>query len=140
MKFLKNLLPILVIFTITSVSAKKRGGGAPRVTEQPQSRPAARINQPVQKQPTQREESYKDLVAFVRNYRNAWDNANGRLRTDFVDTMIQKAQATNLDGFQLEALLQTARDLHGIFSGNQNKDIATLQAVENQINAAINQR
>ncbi len=139
MKFLRNLLPVLVIFTISSLSAKKRGGGAPRTTEQPQPRPSTRINQPVQEQPAQGQ-SYKDLVTFVKNYRNAWDNAQGKLTTNFVNTVAQKAQAANLDDFQLEALLQTARDLHGIFSGNQNKDIATLQSVNNQITAAINQR
>ncbi len=140
MKFLKNLLPILAIFTISSVSAKKRGGAAPRATAQPQQPAPTQINQPVQKQPLQQRESYKDLVAFVKNAGNVWDNSRSMLRTDFVNTVVQKAQATNLDDFQLEALLQTARDMHGIFSGNQNKDIATLQSVNNQITAAISQR
>jgi hypothetical protein len=132
----RNLLLILALCMLSSLSAKKRGGGAPRATEQPQPRPTARINQPVQTQPIQRKESYRDLVTFVKNA-HAWDNSRSMLRTDFVNTVVQKAQAANLDGFQLEALLQTARDLHGIFSGNQNKDIATLQSVNNQIAAAI---
>jgi hypothetical protein len=141
MKFLRKLLPALVLFTITCVSAKKRGGGAPQITQQPQlqPKPSTRVNQPVQQQPIQSAESYKGLVAFVKKFPNAWDNANARLKTDFVNTMIQKAQAAHLDDFQLEALLQTARDFHGIFSGNQNKDIATLQSVNNQIAAAISQ-
>lgn len=140
MKFLRNLLPVLVIFTMSSVSAKKRGGGAPRATAQPPARPTAPINLPVQKQPVQQRESYKDLVTFVKNASNAWDNAQGKLTTNFVNTVAQKARAAQLDNFQLEALLQTARDLHGVFSGNQNKDIATLQSVNNQITAAISQR
>jgi hypothetical protein len=136
----RNLLLILALCTPYFLSAKKRGGGAPRATQPQQPSPTARINQPVQKQPLQQKESYKDLVVFVKNYRNAWDNSRSMLRTDFVNTVAQKARAANLDDFQLEALLQTARDFHGIFSGNQNKDIAILQSVDNQIAAAINQR
>src|SRR5207253_3062915 len=99
------------------------------------------INQPPRRQqPTMQEQSYKDLIAYVKNAYNAWDKRNGVLKSDFVTTMIQKARIAHLDDFQLESLLQTARDMHGEFSGNQKRDVAILQSVDAQIITAIRQK
>ena len=140
MKFFKNTLSIILLFTINSIHARTATVASPTIQPQPPvtkittppvtQKPAVQLKQMVQPQ------SYKDLVAYVKNSRDVWDNTQGILKTDFVATMIQKARASHLNALQLEALLQTARDIHGIFSGNQNKDISLLQSVENQITAA----
>lgn len=138
MKFFANVLSIIVLFAINSVSARQMGGAAPAPKPAVQPQPIPVVNRPLpQQQPAAQKQTYKDLVAYVKNAGNVWDTTKGMLRPDFVTTMIQKARAARLEDFQLEALLKTARDMHGIFSGNQNKDIATLQAVDNQIAVAI---
>lgn len=133
MKFFTNAISIIILCTINSVNARSRGDAA---AQQPQ--PAPVVNRPVVNQkPTISNPSYNDLVTYVKNTTNVWDNARGLLRPDFIATIIQKANAAGLESFQIDALLRTARDIHGIFSGNQNKDIATLQAIDNQIASAI---
>ena len=132
MKFFTNVVSIIVLCTINSVNARTRDGAA----AQPQPTPVA--NRPtVHQKPTISNPSYNDLVAYVKNATNVWDNARGLLRADFIATVIQKANAAGLESFQIDALLRTARDMHGIFSSNQNRDIAILQAIDNQIAATI---
>lgn len=91
-------------------------------------------------QPQSPEKSYKDMVTYIKNARNVWDNSRSLLTTEFVNTIIQKSRSLKLNDLQQEALLQTARDLHAPFSGNKNKDIAILQSIDNQIAAAIKQK
>jgi len=143
MNFFKNILLIVALFTIHSLSPRVVGAGTPaKPAVQPQPVPMKRVAQPPIQQPPiiQQKQSYKNLVDYVKTTQNVWDNRNGILREDFVTTMIQKARTSNLDTFQLEALLQTARDIHGRFSGNKNQDITILQSVDNQIAAAIRQK
>lgn len=136
MKSLGRITIFSLLFIINFSNAKNIGG-APAYTATPPSQPAPTMQQAIQ-QPTAQEQSYKDLVAYVKSSGNAWDR-NGMLNKEFVATILQKARALGLEDFQLEALLQTARDMHGVFSGNQNNDIAILQAVDRQIDAAVDQ-
>jgi hypothetical protein len=108
----------------------------PVITIPVQPKPIPKVDKPVIAQPI-KNESYKDLVSYVKNARNTWDVQKGLLNASFVTTIVQKGKAANLEPFQIEALLQTARDVHGIFSGNPQKDIAILQSVDKQINNAV---
>jgi hypothetical protein len=137
MNFLKNITVFSLLFIINFSNAKNIGGAPAYTATPPSSQPAPTMRQPIQQPPAQ-ERSYKDLVAYIKNSSNAWDR-NGMLNKEFVATILQKARALGIEDFQLEALLQTARDMHGIFSGDQNKDIAILQAVDRQIDAAVDQ-
>ncbi|HLC07455.1 MAG TPA: hypothetical protein VJJ26_04685 [Candidatus Babeliales bacterium] len=135
MKFFKNTLSIVLLFTINSISARAVGGSAqaPKRATQPQPIPARIVNQPPVQQPAAQKQSFRDLVAYVKSANNVWDDTHLMLRTDFITTVVQKARAAHLDDFQLEALLQTARDLHGKFSGNRTHDIHILQDINQQI-------
>jgi hypothetical protein len=138
MKFFTFMMTIITSLFINSTHAKNIGSTAQsRQVAQPQPKPTQIKVQPPIQQPIAQKESYKDLVTYVKNAKNTWDNKNALLRSDFITHMIQKAKASNLDGFQLEALLQTARDVHGIFSDDEDTNIAILQSVDNQIFAAL---
>lgn len=144
MKSFQNILSIIALFALNPVNARRASTRIPKPTLQPQPILTKAINQPlvqkqspIQQQPTIEKQSYKNLVTDVKSSNNVWDNTRELLRADFVTTMIQKARTANLDAIQLEALLQTARDFHGKFSGNAAQDIAILQSVNNQIAAAI---
>jgi hypothetical protein len=142
MKIFKNILPIAMLFFVNFVIAKSRGAAAP-------ARPQAVVQQPpvpqsIAKQtiqpPVMQEKSYKDMVNFIKKSPNAWDSRHSKLDNNFINIIIKKANQLNLDNAQLESLLQTARDMHGVFSGNQNQDIAILSTIEGQIETAIKQR
>lgn len=109
-------------------------GIPPIMPQKPQ--PAIPKPVPVQ-QPIAQERSYKDLVIYIKNSGNVWDASRSILSGEFVRTIVQKARALRLSNLQVEALLQTARDMHAQFSGDKNKDIAILQAINKQIAAAI---
>lgn len=147
MKFFKKTL-ITVIFCTTVCIDAKISGGAPAPSPKPAPAPVAQqkpapapIRQPTpqpQAQPKAQTPTFQSLIAYVKSTPSAWDRPNARLSTKFVDDMIQQARTAQLDASQLETLLQTARDMHGIFFGNQQKDIAILQSVDNQITNATN--
>ena len=149
MNFFKNVIPLIVLLCINSINAKRMGSTATK----PAPAPAAKtpvIQQPAVRQPITssfakatadtQERSYKDLVNYIKNASNVWDRANARLKSEFNYDLIKKANLLKLDNVQLEALLQTARDVHGIFTGNQAKDKNILTTIEDQIQAAISQR
>jgi hypothetical protein len=98
---------------------------------------------PAQKKPIQtpviqkEKQSYKDLVNYIKKATNTWDNTNKILNEDFVDTLVKKARQAQLENFQLDALLQTARDAHAQFSNNSNNNIAILELLEKQRANAI---
>lgn len=110
-------------------------------TTQPMPTPQKKIvNPPViqtQQPAVVQKQSYKDLVFYIKNATNVWDNSSERLKTDFVTTIVTKARAANLEDFELDSLLQTARDIHAQFSDNQNKNITILKSLENQRVTAI---
>jgi hypothetical protein len=143
---MKFFIKILCITTIAlhnqSVNARSAGGTkakqAPvrKQTPTPKQQPTRQPVRPVQ---STQQQTYKDLVALVKSSKNAWDPAKKMLNNNFIDTVITKARELNLESFQLEALLKTARDMHGVFSGNQNNDIAILKSVEQQITHAVQQ-
>ncbi len=142
MKILKKILSIVILFAVSSLSAKQTAKKSSRPAAQPKPIPTQINRQPIpQQQPTtQGQSSYAELVTYIKNAANVWDNATAKLRSDFVTTIVQKARALGLEDFQLEALLQTARDMHGIFSGNPTRDIALLQSLDTQISTAIRQQ
>lgn len=138
MKFFKNILPIIILFFANHSIAKSRSATASARPQPVAQSSFAKAS--ADKQPVMQEKSYKDMVNFVKKTSNVWDSRDGRLNSEFIYTIIRKANQLNLDNDQLGSLLQTARDVHGIFSGNQNKDIAILNMIETQIKAAIDSR
>lgn len=162
MKFLSKVLQITILFSINTAYARSMGS-AQKPTPQPQPtpqqfpQPSQKITPPViqpkpqptiipaplpqqKPQPIQQsaqERSYKDIVIHIKNARNVWNASRSMLSEEFVRTIVQKGRALKLSNFQIEALLQTARDIHAQFSGNKNKDIAILQSIDKQIAAAI---
>ena len=144
MKYFKNIVTLITLFAFAYMNPKNIGRAVPQPAPVSQAKPIPTrtvpstqpIRKPAPMQPVKKE-SYKDLVDYVKNARNAWDAQKGMLNSSFVTIMVQKGQAANLESFQIEALLQTARDVHGIFSGNPQKDIAILQSVDKQINNAV---
>lgn len=144
MQFFKNIFITLILSTTLPLHAKGTGGAVPAAApavKQPQARPIpAPKPAAVQKspaKPTAQTSTFQSLIAYVKNTPNAWDRANGKLSTNFINDMTKQARAAKLDALQLETLLQTARDVHGVFSGDQQKDRAILQSVATQIAIAI---
>jgi hypothetical protein len=143
MNFIKYMCLISAVCSINFIDTRTRGSAQQPTQPQPvqprpipaQRSPQAPVQQPPLAQPSQ---SYRNLSTYIkRNAQNVWDNRNGILRSEFVNSIVQQARASQLNDFQLEALLQTARDIHGVFSGNQARDISILQAVNNQIATAL---
>lgn len=158
MKFLLKTLSITIFLGISPIFARSTGTPTPPPASQqippvpqkitppiiPQKPQPSVIPTPIQQQKQQpiqqpliQEKSYKDLVTYIKNSRNVWNASTSMLSAEFVRTIVQKARTLKLSAFQAEALLQTARDIHAQFSGNKNKDIAILQAIDQQIAAAI---
>jgi len=138
MNFFKNTFIAIVIFTTLPIDAKIMGGaGRPSPYPVAQPKPVPAPAPAPAKQPAAQIPTFQSLIAYVKNTPSAWDRANARLNTSFVSDIVKQGRAAQLDALQLETLLQTARDMHGIFSGNQQKDSAILQSVANQIAAAI---
>ncbi len=145
MKFFVKILCVTIL-VLNNTSLDARAAGAKRAKQAPQKKQTPVSKQPVKQQgratqpaTRQQQQTYKDLVAFVKTNRNAWDSTKKMLSNTFIDSMLAKARELNLEDFQLEALLKTARDMHGVFSGNQNNDIAILQSVDQQITNAVQQ-
>jgi hypothetical protein len=155
---MNHLIKIVAIITLALVplEMQPRGGAqvpaqqpipapAPQSAPSPQPAPvAAPAPTPVRNVPIPAQKSgmpniptFSNLVVHVKNARGAWDGTTQKLNTAFVADIVQQSRLAQLDPLQIETLLQTARDVHGIFSGNQQKDIAILQSVDNQIAAAI---
>jgi len=140
MNTFKIIVSTVVLFTINFLDARTVSSAGRKPTPQAKRAPIKTTpQQPIQQPIAQEPLSYRELDTYIKNAPNAWDNVNGKLQADFVTTIVQKARALRLDDFQLEALLQTARDVHGIFSGNAQRDIATLQSLDNQIATAVRQ-
>jgi hypothetical protein len=138
MKFLKNTVAIVALFTIGSVFGKTI---APRGASKAAAQPTTATQK---KSMTQRKETkatptktYPQLVTFVKNQRNIWDARLNMLANPFVNTMIEEALAADLDAMQLDALLQTARDYHVQFPNNQEEVIIILQNLEQQRKDAV---
>lgn len=129
MNCFKNILSIVALFSIGSVSAKtvvrkSATSGAESRVSAPASRQAAAV----------KTKTYKELVASIGA--NAWDNGNKLLSPTFVNSMIQQVNASGLGRAALISLLQTARDKFAQFTGNNDADAKILMALENQANAA----
>jgi len=151
MKIFKGLISLFVLFCMLSINAKRTGSAI----VQPQPSPTTVVRQPVVQQPSARqttvrqpitqqssmqEKSYRDLVNYVKNAPNVWDHIKGQLNPEFISAMIQKARQLNLDTMQLQALLETARDVHAIFFNDRPRDTAILNWVNHQIREALAQR
>jgi hypothetical protein len=159
MNFFKNTIPLIILFCINS--SKARVGSSAKI--QPQPKPVTVVKQPnfapssheasvsapsfaksfgghSKASTDTQEKSYKDLVNYIKKSSNAWDRTNAGLNLEFIYDMMQKAQHLKLDNDQFESLLQTARDVHGVFTGNQAKDKNILITIEAQIQAALTQR
>lgn len=154
MNVIKNVIPLIVFFSINSVNAKRIGGARPSsrptpapVVKQPVA-PSLPERQPSVQQPITssfakapagtQEKSYKDLVNYVKNASNVWNSVASILNVQFINSIATKARQLNLDNTQLESLLQTARDVHGVFTGNQDQDRRILTNIGSQIRASLN--
>jgi hypothetical protein len=149
MKIFKSIFSFSILFSTHFIDARV-GASSQRqqsVQQTPSSfvKTTADTQQPVMPSSVKtsadmQEKSYKDLVNYVKNVSNAWDRPNRQLNPEFISTMIQKARQLNLDNIQLQSLLETARDIHAIFSGDRPHDVAILNWVNHQIREALNQR
>lgn len=152
MNIFKTTVIIATVCIATSINARQVGQAPAQRPAQPQPMPAPVVKQPIpqpkpapamkqpvlQQKPAAQVPTFQNLIMSVKNASNVWDRTNNRLNSNFIDSIVRQAHAAQLDTLQLETLLKTARDIHGIFSGNQQKDIAILHSVESQIIAAIN--
>jgi|GEM_PF-5990697 len=135
MNLLKKISLLTVLLTINFTNGKS--------LQKPMINPPTGQATPAQKKPIQtpviqkEKQSYKDLVNYIKKATNTWDNTNKILNEDFVDTLVKKARQAQLENFQLDALLQTARDAHAQFSNNSNNNIAILELLEKQRANAI---
>jgi len=135
MKFFKYTLIATLVCT-TAMHAKKTGGAPSPYTPSPQ--PV--ITTPTKQftpQPTGEASVFQSLIAHAKRDQNAWDRRQEKLNSVFVNDIIAKGRRADLNDAQLEIILKTARDMHGVFSYNQQKNISILQAVDEQIAAAL---
>jgi len=140
MNFLKNILISIVWLSALSIDAKggKANPAARQIIQpvaQPEQRPAPMIRKAVQQKPT----TFKSLMLFVKNSKLAWDNTNKKLDSAFVDSMIQLVRDAQLEEIHLQTLLQTARDMHGVFSDNSKENIKILDSIHSQIADAMDE-
>lgn len=124
-----------MLFSALCIDAKgsRKAVVATNPIVQPEPEPKPVIRQHREQKPT----TFKSLMIFVKNSKLAWDNINKRLDSTFVNSMINLVQQAQLEDTHLQALLQTARDVHGVFSNNSDENLEILEDVGSQIAAAI---
>jgi hypothetical protein len=141
MKYINILVLFISLTGIDSINAKAPRAAQPIAQKIPAVAAPAKpafvqpIAQPAP-QPVVQKQTFKDLITSVKNDRNAWDPVASKLNQNFVNNIVQKAHDARLEDSQVDALLKTARDAQGVFSGNPHKDIAILNAVDEQIRSA----
>ena len=116
MKFFKHTVAIVALCAISCMNARIASG------DMPITRQTDKIQLPAGK-------SYADLVTYVKEYQYTWDNQKQTLHEPFVNQMINAATEAKLNEAQLKVLLQTARDKHAIFTGNEEEDRAILEKI-----------
>jgi len=81
--------------------------------------------------------TYKQLVDDVKNAGDAWNNTTKKLNASFTDRIASGALAADLEDYQLDSLLQTARDYHAIFTGNPSEDRNLLNSLAQERQAIV---
>jgi hypothetical protein len=78
--------------------------------------------------------TFQQLVNKVKNTNPtiAWDDNKKELNTKFTDDITEDALAIGLKDYQLNALLQLARDKYAIFTNNPKKDKEILTTLAQQ--------
>jgi len=156
MKFFKSTLAIVVLCATGSMFAARttpvagqtqqvstkptvqprtpRGGKAPRGGRTPRGGKVTPA--PVQQVPVT-VKTYKQLVDDVKNARDAWNNSTKKLNAAFTDRIASSALAADLEDYQLDSLLQIARDYHAIFTGNPSEDRNLLNSLAQERRAIV---
>lgn len=132
MKYLNKVLCIVAFFSVGLISARPMGGAAApaqptpaRVTPPtPAGRPAITPGKPAAQAA-----NYKATKAQILGMGEKNVIQNNLLRPDFIKKM--KDIAT--DKIELELFLKIARDKYLPLTGNDNTDLARLQAINQQI-------
>jgi hypothetical protein len=136
MKNSKSLLVIIALCSISSLNARKVGQGATSTSQPTVSTPSSQQSIPLPTPPGQKK-SFKQFVDYVKTAQGVWDSKNNLLASSFVQKLCDDAFASDMTDFQLDFLLQVARDYHAQFAGNSN-DSRTLRALEQQRTNEIN--
>lgn len=67
--------------------------------------------------------TFSALVQFIKIVPNIWQTEQNKFSQEFINDLAAKAQAANLKNFQLDLLLDMARDYRAPFTGNSDQDL-----------------
>lgn len=120
--------PVVQKRTTTQRGRQPRGGRQPKggkVTPAPVQQVAVTAK------------TYKQLVDDVKGARDAWNSSTKKLNGSFTDRIASSALAADLEDYQLDSLLQIARDYHAIFTGKPSEDRNLLSSLAQDRQAIV---
>ncbi len=132
MNFINKVFCITVLFAIGSVSARPPVRGRAAAT----TKVPAKKTTPAPTKPAAQRQTYKQLHDNILRMSQGAVFAGNKLSDTFMKNTIAQANAADLGEDGLKFLLQTARDKFAPFTGDDVKDLATLQQINAQIDNA----
>jgi len=135
MNFINKMLCITALFAIGSVSARNQAArGRATTTKAPAKKPAPA---PAPTQPAIQGQTYKQLHDNILRMSQGAVFMGNKLNDTFIQNTVAQANAADLGADGIKFLLQTARDKFAPFTGDDAKDLATLQQINVQIDNAL---
>ncbi|HLC07453.1 MAG TPA: hypothetical protein VJJ26_04675 [Candidatus Babeliales bacterium] len=130
MSFFKNLLPIILLCTISSVSP--RGVGQTRPVEQPKPTPIKAIPTPpiIRQQPVIQQKSYAQALDIIKNQ---MPSRKVLINNVFTQEFIDFVTALNLSEIETTALLQAGANIHATWTDNNETNKKILSSLRNNI-------
>jgi hypothetical protein len=151
MKLLKNILPIIALLAITgvdavsrtakkttNVSAGRTGTAAKKTAASTTAKRTTAARKPATTATAAAAGTFTALRNNVMKMNKAQviDTASGQFTADFITDVVSMVEESELGEMVLRTLLQTARDQFVVFTGNDDKDLALLRSINQQISDA----
>src|SRR5258708_1409275 len=138
MKFIKNVLVIIVFFIPIIMNAKQTGVKMiPVQTTLPAPQPKIAGQPP--KQPVLQQQSYANALNIIRNQMPAHQILhNNQFSSEFINFVKDSIKDSDYPDIFTKALLEAGGYLYAILTGNQQIDNDTLMNIKNQIDRQMN--
>src|SRR4029079_19650287 len=139
MNFFKKILSLILLLSIGSVDAKKRGAQAPRA-KQPTIQPArtqrpARVAPlpPVRQQPMTQPQSYAQALDAIKRISSDEVLINNTFNPEFISFVL----SLNLLPIETQALLQAGANIHATWTDNNETNKNRLLSLNNTIQSVV---
>ena len=136
MKLIKNILPILLLFAVGSISPRSVGASAKKSVVQAKKTPTRKTTLPpvTQQQPIAQAPSYVQALNIIKTQMPSNRVINNN---SFTQEFIDFVKSFNLSDIETKALLQAGANIHATWTDNNETNKQILSSVRNNIQSII---